>query len=455
MRRIILNKVYIVILLAIVVGITYSCRKTDYTIESKTEVITDNGSGTGTVFWSSDKEYLLEGFVFVNDGQVLTIEAGTVIRSKTGQGSSASALIVARGGQIIAQGTADKPIIFTVEGDDLQGSVPPEAKGLWGGLIVLGAAPLNLSANEAHIEGIPLYEPRGTYGGFQEDDNSGVLSYISIRHSGTNIGEGNEINGLTLGGVGNQTIIDHIEVISCADDGFEIFGGSPNLRYVVAAFCGDDSFDYDIGYHGKGQFWFAFQEASQGDKLIEADGGIDPITGTPLSNPNILNATMIGRGNSFNQYIATFNRNAGGRLANSIFINQARGISIEYVEGSSSSYGLFETGFLEIESCMFNSIADNTVPGIFTVHANPGVEVADKNQAFQDYITQALNTIEDPGIYVNGYQVNPLPKGNVYDNLASESDSWFETTTYKGAFYTYNWLAGWTLLDQEGFIVSE
>ena len=106
-----------------------ACRKSDYFIE-KVETVTDQGGGTGTVTWTSDKDYLLSGFVFVNDGQTLTIEAGTVIRGRTGQGSLASALIVARGGKIIAEGTQLNPIIFTVEGDDLKGSVPVEARGL-------------------------------------------------------------------------------------------------------------------------------------------------------------------------------------------------------------------------------------------------------------------------------------------------------------------------------------
>ncbi len=240
-----------VILCFILLLLSTGCRKSVYHIEH-TETVTDLGGGTGTVTWTNDKDYLISGFVFVNDGQILTIEPGTVIRAKAGQGSMASALIVARGGKIIAEGTNTEPIIFTAEGDDLEGSVPLEARGLWGGLMILGNAPVNTEEGEDMIEGLPVSEPRAIYSGIDEDDNSGILRYISIRHGGTNIGEGNEINGLTLGGVGRQTIVEYIEVISNEDDGVEIFGGTVNCKNLVVALGGaiGDTFDIDkLRYH--------------------------------------------------------------------------------------------------------------------------------------------------------------------------------------------------------------
>ena len=269
-----------------------ACRKSDYIIESES-TITDQGGGTGTVTWTRDISYMLNGLVFVNDGQILTIEAGTVIRARTGQGSLASALIVARGGTIIAEGDKLNPIIFTAEGDDLEGSVPVEARGLWGGLIILGNATINTESGEDLIEGIPISEPRGVYGGYDDDDNSGILRYISIRHGGTDIGEGNEINGLTLGGVGRQTIIDHVEVISNADDGVEFFGGFANCKNLVVSFCGDDAFDMDQGYHGKGQFWLGIN-STDSDKCAEIDGGLQPVPSLPDNHPLLYNATLIG-----------------------------------------------------------------------------------------------------------------------------------------------------------------
>ncbi|MBE0655371.1 MAG: hypothetical protein IH594_16340, partial [Bacteroidales bacterium] len=246
----------------------FSCRKSDYFIENES-VVSDLGGGTGTVTWGSDKSYLIDGFVFVNDGQTLTIEAGTIIRAKTGQGSQASALIVARGGTLIAEGSSDKPIIFTVEGDDLKGSVPLKTRGLWGGLIILGNAPINSPTGEGFIEGIPISEPRGIYGGYYDEDNSGIVRYVSIRHGGTKIGEGNEINGLTLGGVGKKTIIDHVEIVSNSDDGLEVFGGTVNLSNIAVAFCGDDAFDFDEGYRGKCQFLLGIMDDQEGDQVVE------------------------------------------------------------------------------------------------------------------------------------------------------------------------------------------
>ncbi|MFW6327631.1 MAG: hypothetical protein ACOC2F_04895, partial [Bacteroidota bacterium] len=324
-------------ILLIVIVFINSCRKSEYTVDNKS-FVRDNGSGTGTITWTNDKIWILDGFVFVNDGQTLTIEAGTVIKGRTGQAENASALIVARGGRIIAEGTPDAPIIFTVEGDDLKGSVPVKAKGLWGGLIILGNARLNTREGEGNIEGIPLTEPRGIYGGNYDEDNSGILRYVSIRHGGTSISEGNEINGLTLGGVGNQTIIDYVEVIANKDDGFEFFGGSVNCRYLISAFCGDDAFDFDLGYHGKGQFWVAFQEEGDGNSTAEHNGGSIPVTGTPHTKPMIYNATFIGNRETSDHALIKFSRNGAGKYFNSIFINENNGVNIENSAGQIDSY---------------------------------------------------------------------------------------------------------------------
>ena len=206
--------------------------------------VTDN---TGTVTWTNDKVYLLDGFVFVNSGQTLTIEPGTVVKGKPGTGANASALIVAKGGMINACGTPAQPIIFTFEADPLDGSVPSTTTGQWGGLMLLGDAILNTTPSSQNIEGIPTSETRGSYGGTNDADNSGSLCYVSIRHGGTDIGAGNKINGLTLGGVGSVTTIHHIEIAANADDGVEFFGGTPNLKHILVANVLDDSFDYDQG----------------------------------------------------------------------------------------------------------------------------------------------------------------------------------------------------------------
>ncbi|MEE4255999.1 MAG: hypothetical protein V2I47_03090 [Bacteroidales bacterium] len=445
---------YTIVVPLIMVLLLSACRKSDYEVANGSVTIRDLGEGTGTVTWTKDKSYILEGFVFVNDGQVLTIESGTVIRAKTGQGSAASALIVARGGKIIARGTSGEPIIFTVEDDDLEGSVPVDAQGLWGGLIILGRAPLNLSNGEAHIEGIPLTEPRGVYGGQFPDDDSGILEYISIRHAGTNIGEGNEINGLTLGAVGRNTTVNHVEVISCSDDGFEFFGGTVNCKYLLASFCGDDAFDFDLGYQGKGQFWLAIQDPGEGDKIVECNGGSDPVTGQPYTLPQLYNATFIGRGPGAGKKMIEFSLNGGGTFANSIMVLQDKGVFTEYVEGSQDSYKQFETGNLNVINNVFFNVGNQMPEGIFKVFAAEGTDVSQQNEMFASYFTDTENKVADPGITRDNDRYVLIPDDNVFDMLAPYPDPWFDEVSYKGAFYTYSWISGWTLLYEAGYILD-
>ncbi|MFP4024734.1 MAG: hypothetical protein ACLFVR_09420 [Thiohalospira sp.] len=430
-----------------------SCRKSDIIIDEDT-LLSDDGSGTGTITWTKDKNYILDGFVFVNPGQTLTIEPGTVIRAKTGQGENASALIVARGAKIIAQGTKNEPIIFTVEDDDLEGSIPVESRGLWGGIIILGNAQLNTEFNEARIEGIPITESRGIYGGNNNNDNSGILKYVSIRHGGTNIGDGNEINGLTLGGVGSGTTIEYVEVISNEDDGFEFFGGTVNCKYLVSAFCGDDAFDFDQGYRGKGQFFLALQAPFLGDHLAEHDGGTDPIWGEPLCIPEIYNATYIGNGYLNSAELMTFADNAGGKYYNSIFLNQMQGVFVEYVSGFNDSYYQFTKDNLIIENNIFYNIENNNHETIFSIFTKVPEDLSEEQTLLQNYFSDAGNIISDPQIEITETDYVLIPKGNVSDNLAPYTDNWFDPVNYKGAFDPEGdeWLNSWTLLSQSGMI---
>ncbi len=408
----------------------------------ETVTIKDDGNGVGTQTWTANNTYLLDGFCFVNDGQTLTIEAGTVIKGKPGQGENASALIVARGGKIMAEGRKDAPIIFTCEADDLNGSVGLADRGLWGGLIVLGKAQLNSTPGESQIEGIPTNEPRGLYGGSDDADNSGVIQYVSIRHGGTDIGDGNEINGLTLGAVGSGTVIDYVEILANKDDGIEFFGGTPHLKHILSVYCADDSFDYDEGFRGSGQFWCAIQDPNEGDRLGEHDGGTDPETGTPYAQPNIYNATYIGRGADAGKRTITFRDNAGGHYANSIFFNQAKGVDIENLADDQDAYKQFQDGILTVENNVFWDVADGTAEGIFKVsgHGSSPADSTAAVEAFAAYFTTAGNVVSDPGISA----ANPVPATPLTGNMADYPDSWFDAVNYKGAFGDENWAAGWT-----------
>jgi len=317
-----------------------------------TIVVTD-ASLSGDAVWSAANVYVLDGIVFVESGETLTIEAGTLIKGKPGQGTNASALVVARGGKIMAEGTQSNPIIFTAEADDITttSDLPLDTRGLWGGVILLGNGRLNSTPGETQIEGIPTTEPRARYGGNDDADNSGIFRYVSIRFGGTDIGAGNEINGLTLGAVGSGTTIDHVEVFSNQDDCFEFFGGAPQTRYLVGAFCGDDTFDYDEGYRGKGQFWFSLQGSDAGNRAGEHDGGTNPEDGTPFAIPTIANATYIGSGasstNANNDVTLKIRDNAGGKYYNSIFTDfWGKGIDVEDLASGEDSRARLEAGDL-------------------------------------------------------------------------------------------------------------
>ncbi|MFH1498036.1 MAG: hypothetical protein ABII82_09455 [Verrucomicrobiota bacterium] len=279
---------------------------------------------------------ILDGAIFVKDGATLTILPGTIVRGQprtvaadenpgdpTG---TPGALIVTQTGRIFANGTAEEPIIMTtaaidnnndgiadvtggfktvyeigdtfLDEDPMGAPLAPLDKAglsnvsLWGGLIVLGNAPTNnadkggvgygkVTVEGLTVPGFPAVD--ATYGGVLPNDSSGVLRYVSVRHAGDEIGSGNELNGVTLAGVGSGTTIENVEVYCNFDDGFEWFGGTANGKNLVVFFAGDDAFDIDEGYTGVNQFLFtimpffnendttAFGSAS-GDKAGEFDG---------------------------------------------------------------------------------------------------------------------------------------------------------------------------------------
>lgn len=226
--------------------------------EPCTGLVTKSGQITADETWNSNNVYILAGKVVVEDGITLTIEPGTIVKGQKGTGSLASALIVARGGKIMAEGTSESPIIFTSIDDNIQvgqkagTNLNESNNGLWGGVLILGYAKGSFKGDvtEVQIEGIPAGDTFGLYGGDDDDDNSGVFKYVSIRHGGALIGEGNEINGLTLGAVGRNTVIDNVEVVANFDDGVEFFGGTVNASNLIVWAQGDDGLDIDQAYAG-------------------------------------------------------------------------------------------------------------------------------------------------------------------------------------------------------------
>jgi len=280
-----------------------SCTFDEIVVETEERV---SGTITTNTVWTSDMVYILDGKVVIDGGATLTIEAGTIIKGEEGTGTNASALIIARNAKINAAGTSTSPIIFTSILDNIEigqtsgTNLDENDRGKWGGLIVLGNAKVSTADGdtEGQIEGIPATETYGTYGGSDDADNSGTLSYISIRHGGALIGAGNEINGLTLGGVGTGTTISNIEVLANVDDGIEFFGGSVNVSNIVISYQGDDGIDIDQNYSGTVNNFMVVHGVDT-DEALEIDGpeGSTYTTGSfTLSNGTIKSADGIGSG---------------------------------------------------------------------------------------------------------------------------------------------------------------
>ncbi len=284
-----------------------------------------------TVIWS------MQGRVIVPNGVTLTIPAGTIIKSKAGTGANATSLVIARGGKLFAQGTENSPIIMTSESDDISigsnsgSSLSENVRGLWGGLLILGYAPGSFSGDviEFQIEGIPASETNGLYGGNNPLDNSGIIQYLSIRHGGAEIGEGNEINGLTLGCVGSATIIDHIEIVGNVDDGIEFFGGTVNASELLVWGQGDDGLDIDQAYSGTiSNSIVILNDAS--DHALEIDGPEGSATGSFTLN----NLTLVGTNNEciatgVDGEIADYRKGATGNNLNIFIKNFTSGKDIE------------------------------------------------------------------------------------------------------------------------------
>ena len=273
-------------LLAAIAAVVFTSCKTTEPVENKDKVVT--GLITEDTYWYADTAYEMAGKVVVEEGATLFIEAGTTIQARDGQGSVSTALIIAQGGKIEAVGTPQAPIVFTSIYD--QGQLDESDQGLWGGIVILGKAPISADATPSLIEGIPANVGYGEYGGTDATDNSGVLKYISIRHAGTLLGDGNELNGLTLGGVGSGTVIDNIEVVGNLDDGIEFFGGCVDATNLLVWAQGDDAFDIDQAYAGTISN-FVNVEGADSDHALEIDGPEGNYSDTFIMENGILIST--------------------------------------------------------------------------------------------------------------------------------------------------------------------
>ena len=440
--------------------------------------ITDADIQAGqTVNWTKDNVYLLDGVVYVESGAVLNIQAGTVVKfTPRADVGNPSALVIARGAKIYAEGSAAEPIIFTAEEDDVNNptDLGPADNALWGGLVILGSGVTQKSGNSiVNVEGIPTTEPRGEYGGTDNADNSGVLKYVSIRHGGRQIAAGNELNGLTLGAVGSGTTLDFVEIYANSDDGIEFFGGAPALKHAVVAFAEDDSYDWDEVYSGKGQFWFSIQRSDVADAGGEFDG-TTPDDLTPYSNPTLYNWTHIGSGAgaaAANPIGWNLRAGTAGTIANSILTEQ-KGKLIEVQDkaaGINDAYAKLVAGELKI----LNNVLYR--PGLSaTMDADATTGVIRVSSSAEDATASALvshlgtnnNTTFSPYLVSvsreQNEQLDPraCSVGSAYTTPMAPvpaGDAFFSAVNYKGAFsedWADLWIRSWTALDRNNHLVN-
>ncbi|MGK0480515.1 MAG: hypothetical protein ACJAQ3_000478 [Planctomycetota bacterium] len=460
--------------------------------------------------WTADNVYNLQQQIYVLPGATLTIEPGTRIASSTGVGGS---LAVSRGAQIFALGENGAPIVFTSTADD---GTWRQSANEWGNLTIMGAGYVSENAipsnsatpsasNFANMEGLqpPAGSTIGQYGGGDDDDDSGTLSYVSFRYGGRVIGLGNELNGLSLGGIGRGTDIHHIEIMNNVDDGIEIWGGTVNLKYFSIWNVGDDSLDIDQGWRGKAQFGLIVQgyslDASQGsgigDNAIEMDGAEDsdwqPVTTASIRNMTVIGQPLDGDG------LTAWRDGARVQFHNSIFMDGGEQVVRPDGDDGDGASGYGHNGtlsFADVWNTPYTSLSGVNAPGnqaafyqsqtagnlaeikdsvffrnlagnAYTEANARGVFNASNNNVQTNSSPIASITRIAPPALGSGLQIlrvvglDPTPTGAaLIAGSNAPTDGFFSPASYKGAFSPAtrnNWLAGWSASAEFGFIAGD
>ena len=341
------------------------------------------------------------------------------------------------------------------------------SRALWGGVVLFGKARLNMAADSAGNVANPKYEVYegladvqingqfvNRFGGNDDDDSSGVLRYVSIRHGGVKILPNKEINGLSMGGVGRNTVIDHLECYAIADDGFEFFGGTVNTRYCVAAFCDDDGFDTDMGYRGKNQFWLTIQERGAKDNGAELNGEINgATTGTadPIGNFEVYNATWIGAGtNTAANRGLQIRDYAAPKIYNSI-VTEFGGFGVR-VDNAAAAH--LTNGLLDLRNNLWWNFATNGVAVAVAETAAAQLLFTDAGRTNEvaNPMLRSISRGNDPA-----FQLDPRPMTGspaLTNSRTPPQDGFYTPAAYRGAFNEVNWAAGWTALSEYGILSS-
>jgi hypothetical protein len=469
---------------------------------------TYGGELTNGAVLTCDKTYIIDQKIYIPSGKTLTIAPGTVLKGRvTADGATpgtpdpakATALVIERGGKIMAEGTADCQIVFTAEADTLDGKYSISNIGKWGGLVILGKATNNLTLAKngtfvpggagklavadglGTIEGFATSNSQDQYGvnlslgeSFDDNDNSGILRYVSVRHAGAILAVGAEINGITLGSVGRGTTIDHIEVVSCADDNIELFGGTVNLKYITTIFGNDDMFDYDLGWSGKAQFLFGMKSdltsSPDSDNGFEADSDDNKSNNNPKSIPVFYNVTLVGNAKTASSsdntgmFAIAAKELTGGEFYNSVFANWKNGFntvkSVGTRTGGYESYHNWSTAngngsnILKVKCNTFVGVTNPLTVGGATanvVNADSVQFAADGNLVVVgntltgfDY-AYTINTTTNAITVKN--DLTPNPGLSIAGCPTAPVDGFYRTANYRGAFSpnpNENWLSNWS-----------
>jgi hypothetical protein len=415
----------------------------------------------------ADTCYVMTGLYYVEPGFDLTIQPGTVIKGHKATGGT---LIITKGGTIHAQGTVQRPIIFTSSQ-----AAGTRAPGDWGGIIVLGDAPTNKvnPVIEGGLIGGTCVAGVTTYGGANANDNSGVLSYIRIEYCGFRFQTNNEVNGLTLGGVGAGTQIDHIQVSYSNDDAFEWFGGTVNCNYLVTFGTTDDEFDTDFGFTGKVQFAFGLRDPLYSDPTGESNGfesdndGSSTSTATPYTRPIFSNITLVGpeRNNAevgtwigTYQYSAVLRRSTKTNIFNSVIMGYPWGVSLR----DATTQGFANANDLDVQN---TSVQATLVPAGST-HIHDEVRWASVDTWFATAGDDNIqNAVRQPDtILLNNLSnlADPDPRPKTGSELIASAEftdpdlAGLQVVNYRGAFPPAAvaskqtiWTAYWTEFDPQ------
>lgn len=409
-------------------------------LSAKAATITVNSDITSNTTWTNNNIYVLtSGFIYVTNNATLTIQAGTIVKG------TASSLVITRGAKIMAIGTPYQPIVFT-------SSQPAGSRNAadWGGVLLLGNAPINDPAGQRLAEG-GIDPVKGLYGGTNPADNSGTMQYCRIEYAGIAYQPNNETNGLTMGGVGSATVLDHIQVSHGGDDSFEWFGGTVNGKYLVAYRGVDDDFDTDYGYVGKLQFGICIRDSAvadvSGSNGFESDNDAGGTTNGPNTNATISNFTLFGPKtrnasvvNSNHRRSAHLRRNTKQDIYNTVFAGWVNGLKIENtLTGNNVSSGALEfknNVLAGIGSLVLDSSAMSFGMGSwFNANSNSILSNPQDIMAGNPYNYTAPTFLPSAG--------SPILTGADFSS-ANIQDPFFTPVNYKGAFGTDNWTSCWT-----------